>query len=159
MYALLRDDKNLDESTVARLFVTTYIAAALSALVTGFLADRFGRRLACLAFCLLHSLSSLTIISNNLVLLFVGRALAGVGLILLWTVFESWMVTEFRARGLDQNPTISLSKMLGLMTKASCLTAILGGVVGHCIVWALRSRIDLYIAAVVSGVALMLSSH
>ena len=130
------------------MYVTAYIGAALAALVTGFLADRFGRRAACLVFCAIHTLSCLSVLSNQLPVLYAGRALAGVALTLLWTVFESWMVTEYHARGLDRS-ALSLGGMFGLMTTSNCMAAILGGVVGHCIVLVLRSRTIPFVAGVV----------
>ncbi len=130
------------------MYVTGYIAAAVSALCTGFLADRYGRRSACLAFCFIHTVSCFSVLADNMVVLFAGRALAGVALTLLWTVFESWMVTEYNARGLEQS-SIPLSRMFGLMTTSNCMAAILGGVLGHCIVLVLGSRTIPFVAGVV----------
>ncbi len=132
------------------MYVTAYIAAAASALVTGFLADRYGRRLACLVFCVVHTVSCFTVLSDSRIVLFAGRALSGVALTLLWTVFESWMVTEYNVRRLDQS-SISLSRMFGLMTTSNCMAAILGGVLGHCIVLLLGSRTIPFVAGVVRG--------
>ncbi len=153
MYTLLRDEKSFSEGTVATLYATTYISAAASALFTGFLADRFGRRRACLAFCALHSLSRLTVLATALPVIIAGRVLAGVALTLLWTVFESWMVTEFDARGLAASAAggggVSLGSMFGVMTTSNCMAAIMGGVLGHCIVLALGSRIHPFLAGIV----------
>lgn len=49
LWSLLRDEKGLEESVVVALYATAYTSAAVSALIVGFLADRFGRRNACLA--------------------------------------------------------------------------------------------------------------
>ena len=133
--------------------MTAYIAAAAAALVTGFLADRYGRRLACLVFCVVHTVSCFSVLSDNRAVLFAGRALSGVALTLLWTVFESWMVTEYNVRRLDQS-SISLSRMFGLMTTSNCMAAILGGVLGHCIVLLLGSRTIPFVAGVVCCVRL-----
>ncbi|KAL1872027.1 hypothetical protein VTK73DRAFT_1695 [Phialemonium thermophilum] len=177
LYTLLRDEKALDESTVASLYVVGYAAAAASALCAGFLADRYGRRRACLAFCLVHALSSMSVLSDSLPVLYAGRLCAGVALTLLWTVFESWMVTEFKARGLDPccgpiapssasdmddewsdvekkgriGPSggITLSSMFGIMTTSNCAAAMLGGVLGHYIVLILGSRKYPFVAALV----------
>lgn len=90
LWSLLRDEKALPESTVAALFATAYTSAAVSALGVGFLADRFGRRKACLVQCGFHVAACLTVMFGGdcLPVLFLGRVLAGVGLTLLWTVFE-----------------------------------------------------------------------
>ncbi|KAI1074037.1 MFS general substrate transporter [Whalleya microplaca] len=144
MYSLFRDEKGLDEQTVAILYVTTYISAAVSAFFTGYLADKFGRRAACLVFCGIHSLASISVLFNEVEVLIVGRVCGGIGLNLLWTAFESWMVTEYNTRELDQS-LFPLSSMFGLMTTSNCTTAILAGVLGHCIVLALGSKTDPFI--------------
>ncbi len=147
-YTLLRDEKALPEATVAALYATAYASAALSALCAGFLADRLGRRRACLAFCALHALACLSVVSASLAVVFAGRVLAGAAMTLLWTVFESWMVTEHAARGLDRRPG-SLAAMFGTMTTSNCTAAIVGGLLGHCIVVALGSRTHPFLAGIV----------
>ncbi|KAH9988004.1 MFS general substrate transporter [Xylariaceae sp. FL0662B] len=158
MYSLFRDEKGLSERTVAILYVTTYISAAASAVFTGYLADKFGRRAACLVFCIIHSLASISVLFNVVEVLIIGRVLGGIGLNLLWTVFESWMVTEYNARKLDQS-SFPLSSMFGIMTTSNCTTAILAGVLSHCIVLALGSKSDPFIVGVIldfSAAVLML---
>lgn len=156
LYALLRDDRKLPESVVVGLYATAYTSAAISALGVGFLADRYGRRKACLAQCMIHALSQLTIVLGGdcLPVLFLGRVLAGTALTLLWTVFESWMVTEWNARGLDQagveGKNGGLSEMFGVMTTTNCMAAIVGGLFGHCMVSALGSKMWPFWAGIVS---------
>jgi MFS transporter, MFS domain-containing protein family, molybdate-anion transporter len=138
MYALFHDEKNLSDTTVAALYATVYLSAAVASPFSGFLADRFGRRAAGLAFCILHSAASLTVISSSLAVIYLGRVLAGIALTLLWTVFESWMVTEYAARGLAGS-SMRLTSLFGVMIASNCMAAIVGGVVAHCIVLALGS--------------------
>jgi len=147
-YSLFRHEKSLSEWTVALLFVTFYSSAALSALFTGALADRFGRRGACLAFCAIHSLASITAFSNAIEILVAGRVLGGFALTLLWTAFESWMVAEYNARGLAHS-SLSLPAMFGIMTTSNCITGILAGLLGHCIVLSLGSKTDPFALGVV----------
>ncbi|KAK8112795.1 hypothetical protein PG984_013321 [Apiospora sp. TS-2023a] len=152
MYTLLKDEKNYSDRTVALLYMAAYISAAVSAPLTGYLADRIGRRTACLAYCAIHSLASLSVLSSMLEVIVVGRVLAGVGTTLLWSVFESWMVAEYNARGLGQgqcNSRLPLSAMYGVMTTYNCITAILAGLVAHCVVLALGSKMHLFILALI----------
>ncbi|KAK7740415.1 hypothetical protein SLS62_011132 [Diatrype stigma] len=157
MYTLLRDEKGLSESTVALLYTAAYASAAATAFVTGWLADRFGRRAACLAFCAIHCLASASVLSDDLRVLALGRVVGGVAITLLWTAFESWMVAEWNARNLDDGdeggedgekkggprPGMGgLAAMFGLMTTANCITAISAGVLSHCVVLALGSKTD-----------------
>ncbi|KAJ4421297.1 hypothetical protein N0V82_003807 [Gnomoniopsis sp. IMI 355080] len=143
LWALLREEKGLAESMVVALYATAYTSAAISALIVGFLADRFGRRKACLAQCAIHSAACLTVIFGGtcLPILFLGRVLAGMALTLLWTVFESWMVTEWNARGLEEEGGGGLSEMFAMMTTWNCASAILGGVFCHCMVSVLGSKL------------------
>lgn len=156
LYPLLRNDKALPISIVVALYATAYTSAAISALGVGFLADRYGRRNACLAECIIHSLACLSVVlgSDSLPILFLGRVLAGVGLTLLWTVFESWMVTEWNARGLEGDGC-EMSRMFGMMTTANCMTAIVGGVLGHCMVSFIGSKLWPFGAGIVSRCGLV----
>lgn len=158
LYPLLRDDKALPISVVVALYATAYASAAVAALGAGFLADRYGRRRACLAECVVHALACLSVVlgGDSLPVLFLGRVLAGVGLTLLWTVFESWMVTEWNARGLEkpgQGGEGELGRMFGMMTTANCMTAIVGGVLGHCMVSFVGSKLWPFGAGIVSRLA------
>lgn len=148
MYSLFKDEKALDEWTVAALYVTTYVSAAASAFVTGYLADRFGRRAACLVYCVMHTLGSISVMFDAIGILVAGRVLGGICLNLLWTTFESWMVTEYNARGLEQS-SFPLSAMFGIMTKYNCVTAITSGLLSHCVVLAVGSKTSPFMVGVV----------
>ncbi|KAK7959612.1 uncharacterized protein PG986_004466 [Apiospora aurea] len=155
MYTFLKDEKNYSDRTVALLYMAAYISAAISAPLTGYLADRIGRRTACLAYCAVHSLASLSVLSSALGVILAGRILAGVGTTLLWSVFESWMVAEYNARGGfggeegKRRRLLPLSAMYGVMTTYNCTTAILAGLVAHCVVLALGSKTHLFILALI----------
>ncbi|KAI1334964.1 hypothetical protein F5Y15DRAFT_428630 [Xylariaceae sp. FL0016] len=169
-YSLFRHEKALPEATVAALYVAFYAAAAASAPLMGWLADWGGRRRACLGFCGAHGLASLSVLADDVAVLVVGRALGGVALALLWTAFESWMIAEYGARGLgwdggdgddgddgdgddgdgggDGLALGGLGNMFGLMTTLNCITAIVAGVLGHCVVLALGSKTDPFVVGV-----------
>ncbi|KAI0914948.1 hypothetical protein F4823DRAFT_630045 [Ustulina deusta] len=126
MYSLFRTEKTLDEATVATLYSSTYVAAAVSALFAGHLTDRFGRRRACLAFCGIHSLAAVSVCFDELPVLILGRVLGGVALTLLWTAFESWLIAEYNERGFARSG-LSLTSLFGIMTTSKCITAIFAG--------------------------------
>jgi MFS family permease len=117
-------------------------------MLSGFLADRYGRRLTCVIFCVLHPLAAVSILSDRIEILYIGRVLAGVALTLLWTVFESWMVTEFKARELHRG-SVTLSNTFGIITTSNCIAAILSSVLGQGIVWVSGSRTNPFLAGVV----------
>ncbi|RDL38672.1 MFS general substrate transporter [Venustampulla echinocandica] len=130
IYPLYKDEKKLAEEVVAALFMTGFIAGAVSASFTGKLADRFGRRLACLAFCVIYSLSCLVLFSNDIIVLFVGRALGGVSTTILYSCFESWMVTEYNVLFPDEPPS-TLSGIFSTMTTLNSVVAVLSGILAE----------------------------
>ena len=149
MYTLLRDEKGLSETTVALLYTAAYGSAAATAFLAGWAADRFGRRAAGLAFCAIHCVASASVLSDDVRVLAAGRLAAGVGITLLWTAFESWMVAEWNARGLEGGDGVGIAAMFGLMTTYNCITAISAGVLAHCVVLALGSKTDPFLIGMV----------
>ena len=129
------DEKGLTEQTVAFLFMIGFVSAGVSASFAGTFADRYGRRTACLAFCVIYSLSCTTLFTNNLSILFLGRVLGGVSGTLLWSVFESWMVAEFNQLMLQDADPI-LSGIFSTMTTANTCVAIVAGILAE---WLVRS--------------------
>jgi MFS family permease len=124
------DEKGLAEEVVAALFMTGFLAGAVSASFTGKLADRYGRRAACLAFCITYSISCLALISNDIIILFLGRVLGGVSTTLMYSVFESWMVTEYN-KTLPDEPGTTLSGIFSIMTTLNTVVAICAGVIAE----------------------------
>lgn len=132
MYTLYKDEKGLSESLTAALFTTGFITAAVTASFVGSLADKHGRRLACLTFCAAYSVSCLSVLSNDTMMLFIGRALGGLSTTLLYSVFETWMIAEYHARGLSDS--LRLGDMFSSCVTLSGVTAILAGVLGEAVV-------------------------
>lgn len=110
--------------------MTGFIAGAVSASFTGKLADRYGRRLACLVFCVLYSLSCVVLFSNDIIVLFVGRALGGASTTILYSCFESWMVTEYNVLFPDE-PASTLSGIFSTMTTLNSVVAVLAGILAE----------------------------
>ncbi|CAN9132724.1 unnamed protein product [Alternaria alternata] len=134
IYPIYKDEKGLPEETVAFLFLIGFISAGISASFVGTLADRYGRKTACLGYCALYSLSCTTLLSDNIYVLFFGRILGGVCGTVLWSVFESWMVAEFNQLMLpDGEP--HLSAIFSTMTTSNTCVAIGAGIFAE---WAVR---------------------
>lgn len=125
-----KDEKGLAEEVVAALFMTGFLSGAVSASFTGKLADQYGRRLACLSFCVLYSLSCLSLLTDDILILFLGRVLGGVSTTLMYSVFESWMVTEFNKKFPDE-PGSTLSGIFSVMTTLNTIVAIFAGIVAE----------------------------
>jgi MFS family permease len=127
------DEKGLHEETVAFLFLIGFVSAGISASFAGSFADRHGRRTACLAYCIIYSFSSMTLLSDNIYVLFLGRILGGISGTLLWSVFESWLVAEFNKLMLEEADT-ALSAIFSLMTTANTCVAIAAGLIAEWLV-------------------------
>lgn len=132
---------------VSTLFTTGFLSGAVSAYATGTLADRHGRRLACQVFCAAYALSCALTCFPSLPMLFAGRILGGVGTSLLFSVFESWMVTDFRARGLGDKGG-DLSRTFGVMSTLNSVVAIASGVFSEWVVAVSGTRKAPFAAAV-----------
>lgn len=148
IYTLYKDQKHLPERTVALLFATGFISAAVSATFAGAIADRHGRRSACLGFCGIYSVSCLTTFSKSLPILFGGRVLGGLATTLMYSVFESWMVTEYGRRGLEKSD-LTLGGMFGLMTTLNGGVAIAAGVFGEAVVRWVENKTAPFLLAIV----------
>ena len=149
IYTLYKDEKQLDEAVVAALFMTGFISAAVSASFIGSLADKYGRRFACLGFCVIYAVSCLTTLMNDLIILFIGRMLGGIATTLMYSVFESWMVTEYHNRGLNKS-SLTLSSMFGLMTTFNSAVAIGAGLLGELAVKFSDTKTSPFMVAVIT---------
>lgn len=132
LYTLYRDEKNMPESTVAALFTSGFVAAAITASFIGSFADQYGRRSACLLHCMTCAMSCLSVLSDDPLLLFAGRVLGGFSTTLLYSVFESWMVAEYHRRELKR--CLALGDLFSFSVTLSCILAILAGVAGDALV-------------------------
>lgn len=159
MYSLYRDEKSLSERATAVLFACGFVSAAISASFVGEYADRNGRKQACLGFCAAYAVSCLTMISNSIPILFVGRVLGGLSTTLMYSVFETWMVHEFHAREMGPKGML-LSKVFGLMTTTSSVVAIVAGIVGEALVDWSGTKVAPFMAALAClGVAFVLINN
>lgn len=147
IYALYKYHKHLPETTVAALYASGFVAGAISASFVGHLADRYGRRNACLFYCIIYALSCLSMLSDNLFVLLAGRACGGVSTTLLYSVFETWMIAEYHDQALDAYG-LSLGTMFGKMTTLSSVVAIVCGVTGDILVRTLDSKTSPFMASI-----------
>jgi MFS family permease len=148
IYALYKYHKHLPETTVAALYASGFVAGALSASFVGQLADKYGRRNACLLYCVVYSTSCFSMLSDDLLILFAGRTCGGVSTTLLYSVFETWMIAEYHDQALDAYG-LSLGSMFGKMTTLSGVVAIVSGVVGDVLVRSLDSKTSPFMASVI----------
>ncbi|TDZ40309.1 Molybdate-anion transporter [Colletotrichum trifolii] len=139
LYSLYKNEHGISSDRVPTLFTTGFVSGAVAGYFIGSLADRHGRKASCLFFCAAYALSCLLTTISSLPLLFLGRVLGGVGTSLLFSVFESWMVTDFHNRKLGEKG-LDLSQTFGLMSTVNSAVAIVSGVASEWLVSAAGTR-------------------
>jgi MFS family permease len=116
-----------DQVQIAELFVMGFGSSMIVGTFIGGLADKFGRRLLCIAYAVLYTIGCLTKMFPNYWILMFGRFLCGISTSLLFSVFESWMVCEHFKQGFDASllgETFSYATLgNGVVAVAAGLTA------------------------------------
>lgn len=158
VYALYKNDYQLSQSLVAALFATGFGSGALSATGIGYLADRFGRKKACLAYCVLYILSSALTMFHNHFALFAGRVLGGVSTTLLYSVFETWMVAKASTQ---ENSNASIQATLTSAASINAVVAICAGFTSEVLAWVFGSKQAPFAGSIVCLVfaASIISAH
>ncbi|KAK6926061.1 Molybdate-anion transporter [Dillenia turbinata] len=117
---------------IGQLFIAGFGSSMLFGTIVGSLADKQGRKRACITYCITYILSCITKHSPQYKVLMLGRVLGGIATSLLFSAFESWLVAEHNKRGFDQqwlSVTFSQAIFLG-----NGLVAIASGLVGNLLV-------------------------
>jgi len=114
--------------TVASLYCLGFVSGAITSPFIGPLVDRVGRRTSAVTYCLLEMFINQLEQYDNFAGLIASRVIGGITTNLLFTVFESWLVTEHRKRGF---PEEALETVLRDSVVASNVSAILSGCIAH----------------------------
>ena len=93
VYALY-SSYGFSQHDIAVLFVAGFGSSMFFGTFIGALADRYGRKKMCTAYCLLYIVSCMTKHFNNYWILMVGRLTGGIATSLLFSAFEAWMVSS-----------------------------------------------------------------
>jgi MFS family permease len=89
--------------SVASLYSLGFMTGAITTPITGPLIDKFGRKRCALLYCILEIGINMLEQYPFLAGLIVSRMVGGVTTNLLSTVFETWLDTEYRKRGFDED--------------------------------------------------------
>ncbi|THG10738.1 hypothetical protein TEA_023114 [Camellia sinensis var. sinensis] len=117
---------------IGQLFIAGFGSSMLFGTIVGSLADKQGRKRACVTYCITYILSCITKHSSQYQVLMLGRVLGGIATSLLFSAFESWLVAEHNKRGFDQQwLSLTFSKAIFL---GNGLVAILSGLFGNLLV-------------------------
>eukprot|EP00434_Breviolum_minutum_P037810 symbB.v1.2.033527.t1/scaffold4171.1/size43550/2 len=127
VYALY-DKYGFSREDNASLFVAGFGSSALFGTFVGSLADKYGRRNFAGLYCVLYLMSCLTKHFNSFWMLMVGRITGGIATSLLFSVFDSWLVSEHTARGFHGD---QLSASFSIAFFGNSLVAIMAGALGQ----------------------------
>ncbi|MBA0645873.1 hypothetical protein Goklo_013911, partial [Gossypium klotzschianum] len=145
---------------IGQLFIAGFGSSMLFGTIVGSLADKQGRRRACVTYCITYILSCITKHSPEYKVLMIGRVLGGIATSLLFSAFESWLVAEHNKRGFEQQwLSLIFSKAIFL---GNGLIAILSGLFGNLLVDSLSlgpvAPFDAAACFLAIGMAIILSS-
>merc|ERR1719478_193865 len=90
------------EVNISALFITGFTSSLIFGTVIGLFVDRWGRRFSCIVYLLIEIVVNICEHFNNFPLLLTSRVAGGVSTSLLFSAFESWMVSEHRALGFPE---------------------------------------------------------
>jgi len=122
---------NFSIEQIAQLFVVGYGTAGFQGVIVGALADKLGRKKACLAYVVIFGAACLTKHFPIYWLLLLGRFLSGTSTALLHTAFESWMVSHHRVNNWGED---LLENTFTLSGQVKGTTAVIAGVVASTVV-------------------------
>ncbi|KIK00469.1 hypothetical protein K443DRAFT_7666 [Laccaria amethystina LaAM-08-1] len=119
------------ERLVAMLFFTGLVSAGLAAPLVGVWVDEHGLRLLCMVFCITYSLSCVRITLPFLPIPLLGRPLGGVSTSILFSAFESWLISSASGivpttAGVASNQLVESTKNYAVPFIASGALLILG---------------------------------
>merc|ERR1719382_346977 len=127
VYALY-DAYGFSRHEISQLFVAGFGASMVFGTFAGSAGDKMGRKRACQLYCALYIASCMTKHFANYWILMFGRITGGIATSLLFSGFESWLVSEAcEKRSLDKD---ALGHIFALMWFGNSLVGILAGVFG-----------------------------
>ncbi|KAL5715486.1 hypothetical protein ACHQM5_017297 [Ranunculus cassubicifolius] len=145
---------------IGRLCIAGFGSSMLFGTIVGSLADKTGRKRACVTYCITYILSCATKHSPQYKILMVGRILGGIATSLLFSSFESWLIAEHNKRNFEQQwLSITFSKAIFF---GNGLVAILAGLFGNVLADTLGfgpvASFDAAVVFLAIGMAIILSS-
>jgi MFS family permease len=115
IYLLFNKYHNFTISEIGILYIIDAVCALIFGPITGDLADKYGRRLFCLLYCVCGILSQTMRISGNIPLVYFSQVITGIGAGLISTTFESWINYESE-KDLREGKRVFLEKLFKTQT-------------------------------------------
>jgi len=116
--------------SVASLYSLGFVAGAFTSPFIGPVVDKIGRKKAAMLYCMLEMLINYMELFPIFIGLIASRMIGGITTNLLFSVFESWLVSEHRSRGFSED---KLEIILRDSTIVCNSAAILSGYLAHCL--------------------------
>jgi MFS transporter, MFS domain-containing protein family, molybdate-anion transporter len=91
-----RTGQPISTATISYIFLTGFASIAIIGPFTGNWLDQYGRKRGTIAAAMIASVGALSLRSNSLPLLFVGRAVGGLGMSAMSAAPEAWVITAFQ---------------------------------------------------------------
>lgn len=114
---------------IGHLFMAGFATSGICGMFVGAFADSFGRKRSAILYACVYVVSCMTKHVNNFHLLIFGRMAAGLATSLLFSVFESWLVHEYRYRHAYSQQLLSYT--FSLMYILNYIVAISAGVLSQ----------------------------
>ncbi|CAF2049364.1 unnamed protein product [Rotaria magnacalcarata] len=127
IYALY-ESYGIQKHEIEILFIAGFGSSMLFGTIIASLADKYGRRNTCLLYGILYGISCVTKHFPSFQILFIGRILAGMATSILFSAFESWLVSEHRRRNLESK---TLETIFGNAYFGNSVVAILSGIIAQ----------------------------
>jgi MFS family permease len=132
LYNEYREKGSLPADGISSLFVTGFACSAVCSSILGPYVDRYGRKISCVIYCILELVINTLEHFDNFELLIVGRVLGGISTALLFSAFESWMVTEHKKRfGGEKESEKLLEDTFGLASTGNGLLGVVAGIMAQ----------------------------
>lgn len=124
MYSLYQS-YNVDVGT---LFTTGFASSCLFGTFIGSFADQYGRKKACIFYCILEVMINFMEHIPNFHVLLVGRVLGGISTSLLFTTFDAWIVGQHKKHNISEE---HLERTFSLCSTGNGIVAVLAAVSGQ----------------------------
>ena len=119
---------SLGTSDIGVLFIAGFGSSMVFGTFVGSACDKAGRRNGCVGYAIIYSLSCVTKHSPDYWVLMFGRLLGGIATSLLFSAFESWMVTEHKRQNFSD---AALGQTFSRATLLNGVVAVSSGFVGQ----------------------------
>ncbi|KAI9141020.1 hypothetical protein BKA69DRAFT_1076785 [Paraphysoderma sedebokerense] len=130
LYSIYRE-YGLELDMISWLSVVGFLSSAILGTIAGTLSDKLGRKKMCLCYTVTFACSCVCLMFNDIKILTIGRVFGGVSTSLLFSAFESWMVSEHFSRGFDGK---DLSSTFSTAFFGNSIIAVLAGLYANAVV-------------------------